>query len=561
MSTRIVVRHLSGSKANQIEQFSAEDLTELVIGRDRSATIVFDAPGDDLVSRRHAAIRRRPGDAVAYEIADLGSSNGTFVNGVRIAAETELQPGDTIELGRGGPRVSFDLDPRPLARTRVVQAAAMPATRVVNTAAETAPPTAAKQAVGRETVARMLTDQRRSTNRVWLYSAAAAVLLVALIGGGLYWNGRQGEADIARQIAGAQQRSDQNLQQSLAKMGLSPSQIAAKYTSATVQIRMQWRLYDKQTGRPVFQKTLPYEGKLLPAYVKSGEKAVVRWLTLDDENSTNRPIGITGDWSSTGSGFIVNPQGYILTNKHVAAPWELPYHRDEIGVAYLLNPNTNQYQLVRFNPNPFLKAWVPSEGGYLFDGRAPKPIGEASFDGRAETLTVRFPNKTTSLPAHLLRSANNADVALIKVDSVQTLDTVKLAASDDTINVGDRVVVLGYPSNDNRIIVERTNVENHLQSTTVAEIPSPTLTEGIIARMAGGIEKASDGTIRHTTMGDIIEMTINASGHGNSGGPVFDSSGRVIGLFTYGLQVGDSDTANESGAVPIKYGRQLIELQ
>jgi serine protease Do len=572
MSTRILVHHLSGSKANQIEQFPADTAAELVIGRDPgAAAIVFDAPSEDVVSRRHAAIRRRAGEAIAYEIVDLGSSNGTFVNGLRITGATELQPGDNVELGKGGPKFSFDLDPRPTpGRTRVVQTIAPPQTRVISAAeaAQAVPaqvPAAAasaKPAVGRETVLRMLGEQQRSTNRVWIYSAAAAVaVLLAIVGGTLYWNNRQNEAKVATEIASAQSQNSRNLQDTVARLGMSPSEIAAKYTPATVEVQMQWRLYDAQTGKPVFQKTLPFDGKLLPAYVKTGENALVRWLTLDDEDSTNLPIGVTGKWLSSGSGFIVNSQGFILTNKHVAAPWELPYDRDPVGVVYLPDQKTNQWQLVKLNPNQYLKTWIPANGGYLFEGRAPKPISQGSFEGRADVMTVRFPNKTTSLPAHLLRAAADADVALIKVDTVQSLNAVELAGPDDMVKVGDRVIVLGYPANDNRILIQTTSVENGMQSTTVNEIPSPTLTEGIVARLPGGIERASDGSIRHTTMGDMIEMTINASGHGNSGGPVFDASGRVIGLFTYGLEVGDSRTANESGAVPIKYARQLIELQ
>jgi S1-C subfamily serine protease len=48
-----------------------------------------------------------------------------------------------------------------------------------------------------------------------------------------------------------------------------------------------------------------------------------------------------------------------------------------------------------------------------------------------------------------------------------------------------------------------------------------------------------------------------ASGAGNSGGPVFDGKGQVIGLFTYG------NTANNTVtyAVPIRYARDLMQMQ
>ena len=47
------------------------------------------------LSRKHAVIRAVPG---GFSITDLGSQNGTFVNGERIV-ERRLSDGDTIELG------------------------------------------------------------------------------------------------------------------------------------------------------------------------------------------------------------------------------------------------------------------------------------------------------------------------------------------------------------------------------------------------------------------------------------------------------------------------------
>jgi len=51
---------------------------------------------DEQVSRRHAEIEERNGGLV---VTDLGSSNGTFVNGTRITSAQTLQPGDTVQVG------------------------------------------------------------------------------------------------------------------------------------------------------------------------------------------------------------------------------------------------------------------------------------------------------------------------------------------------------------------------------------------------------------------------------------------------------------------------------
>ena len=70
------------------------DQPEVLLGRDPSAAAVLE--GDGFVSARHAMVRVRAG---APTISDLGSTNGTFVNGLRIAAETPLRAGDQVAVG------------------------------------------------------------------------------------------------------------------------------------------------------------------------------------------------------------------------------------------------------------------------------------------------------------------------------------------------------------------------------------------------------------------------------------------------------------------------------
>jgi pSer/pThr/pTyr-binding forkhead associated (FHA) protein len=68
---------------------------ELVIGR--HATGAGRLSEDEEISRQHARISREAtGD---YAIEDLGSSNGTFVNGLRIQSPRLLSLGDSIETG------------------------------------------------------------------------------------------------------------------------------------------------------------------------------------------------------------------------------------------------------------------------------------------------------------------------------------------------------------------------------------------------------------------------------------------------------------------------------
>jgi two-component system, cell cycle response regulator len=65
-----------------------------VIGRAPNAELRVE---DDGISRTHARIRAETGRAW---VEDMGSRNGTFVNGAKIATATELRDGDKIQVGR-----------------------------------------------------------------------------------------------------------------------------------------------------------------------------------------------------------------------------------------------------------------------------------------------------------------------------------------------------------------------------------------------------------------------------------------------------------------------------
>lgn len=66
---------------------------EVVIGRDPGVDVVLDLPR---VSRRHAMLRVL-GDR--HTLSDLGSSNGTAINGAPVSGSVVLRPGDRVELG------------------------------------------------------------------------------------------------------------------------------------------------------------------------------------------------------------------------------------------------------------------------------------------------------------------------------------------------------------------------------------------------------------------------------------------------------------------------------
>lgn len=102
MEKDYVLRFVSGKY--QGGDFPIPTHGELVLGRASDLDVVLI---EDMVSRRHAAISAREGE---LSIRDLGSTNGTFVNGVRVQ-EAQLREGDQILVGTSVMRVLVAKEP------------------------------------------------------------------------------------------------------------------------------------------------------------------------------------------------------------------------------------------------------------------------------------------------------------------------------------------------------------------------------------------------------------------------------------------------------------------
>jgi serine protease Do len=587
--TRIVIRHLSGSKVNQIDQFDLAGLQEITLGRDPKSTVAYDVARDDEVSRRHAVIRIKNDKELYFRIADLNSSNGTMLNGERIGGEVELLPDDVVELGAGGPKFTFDVQPRPASlpsRTRAMGALDAAATRVVAaanaeaaTAERSAVPetqergvattgtmssTPARTPVGKATILRMLSEERRSSRQVWI-AALAAVLVLAIIGGGaIWWHGQSVTSQLQQQVAAEAARAEAirtEAADALSKtIGLTPADIK-RLGDATVYIHNQWQLYDRDSNRPIFQKMTKVGDEWLPAYVRLDDGKLVRWLTLDNDKSNfYKPVGK----DHSGSGFVISDQGFILTNKHVAAGWtseyeDFPYYNWTRGSVYSIRQPDRHDTERNVNQVRSLTDWVPESGGYLFESGRPYPItnGVRDFFGRNEVLTVQFPGTRIDINANLLRTSIDADVAEIKVDSTQSLSKLDLA-DDNSVQAGQRIVLLGYPGVSQETIAVQQSSEGGRVRERAIYIPEPTVTEGIVAKMPTKKDRKDQGggVTTYGTTGDTYQLDIFA-GPGHSGGPVLDSTGKVIGL----LSLVSTTAQHVSFAVPVSYVRELLQPQ
>jgi len=592
--TRIVIRHLSGSKVNQIDQFDLAGLQQITLGRDPKSTVAFDPQRDDTVSRRHAEIRVKNDKELYFRLADLNSSNGTMLNGERIGGEVELLPDDVIELGSGGPKFTFDVQPRPAslpsrtrtmgamgavdaAATRIVAAeqagataerSGLPETQERGVATTATTPAAVTSStlgrpVGKATILRMLTDERRSSRQTWIAAIAAVVVLAIIGGGAIWWHGQSIATQLQQQVAAQAARSEairSEAADALAKsIGLKPADIK-KLGESTVYIHNQWELYDRGSGRQIFQKMVKVGDDILPAIVRLDDGRLVRWLTLDsDRTSFYRGVGS----DHTGSGFVIDEHGFILTNKHVAASWGSVYedfltNSWNRGSVYTIRSDRHE-TMKNVDGVRSLNQWIPENGGYLFEAARPNPVSndERDFVGRNTVLTVQFPGTRDEINATMARASGQADVAEIKVDSTQSLSKLVIS-EDNNVQIGQKIILLGYPGVSQETYGVQQSTEGGRLRDKVVYIPEPTVTEGVIAKLPTKNDRQdqSSGITMVGSTGDTYQLDIFA-GPGHSGGPVIDSTGKVIAI----MSMRRTSAEHVSFAVPVSYVRELLQPQ
>ncbi len=242
------------------------------------------------------------------------------------------------------------------------------------------------------------------------------------------------------------------------------AQANAEYQTQLSALEERLAAQEKKTGTVVRpgQGAATAAGDASPAQVYAANSASVVLIKCEVAGSLYSSGG-----TSTGSGFILTEDGYVVTNHHVV------------------------------------------EGG-------------------TKLSVVMADNK--EYEATLVGSDNANDVALLKVEA-EGLPAVALGDSD-TLTVGDQVVAIGNP---------------------LGELTS-TLTVGYVSAKERDVN----------TSGFAINMiqTDAAINSGNSGGPLFNMAGQVVGITTAKYSGSSSSGASIEGigfAIPINDVRGLLE--
>lgn len=543
--TNIILNHTNRSKAGMAEDFSSKKFNEITLGRSTSCTIAFDPDADNMVSRHHATIRSLNDGTFRYQLIDENSTNGVFVNGQRIKGMAVLVPGDKVQLGSNGPEFKFDLSPRPdvlLSETRVMTVKATKATEV-----QAAAPSPAASAPARN--GNLLASKATQL----MTAVAAGVFLVIVVLSNISWiKGEGGDSTKVENLR--KDTASVVIEKPAGPAVMSASDMAAQYKDAVVYINNSWKLENVQGKQMYHRYTLIEVGDkqyIYPCYIETANGTYEPYIEPFNYQGYSQAVGGQG----SGTGFVVSEDGFIMTNKHVSAPWNAPYHFAEDafpGLAVdqygqlLVSPDTTYVTVQKGQ----VGSWIAGEAYYgtLKDGKV--------FEGKMIYQDVIFANRTGRHPARVTRVSDSHDVALLKVDAGSKLTKLEMFDNYSQVSSGASVTIMGYPALTP--MGEKYETGNDYYSTTkVRVVPNLAINQGIISAVHKGSTSFNSTTRSRSQFGEAYQLSINSAGNGNSGGPLFDEFGRVIGIY-YAGNTDYEDTV--SFAVPIKYAIELLAL-
>jgi S1-C subfamily serine protease len=210
------------------------------------------------------------------------------------------------------------------------------------------------------------------------------------------------------------------------------------------------------------------------------------------------------------------------------------YRSDGPGVAFIESTEPAQESSTPLNPfgeeGESGGGGIATGSGFLIDDEGHIITNNHVVEG-ASKVEVRLGSSDTEHEAEVVGTDPATDVALLKIDVPADQQHPLELGNSAKVQVGDSVVAIGNPFGLDR-----------------------TVTAGIVSALQRQIQAPNGFSISHVIQTDA------ASNPGNSGGPLIDAEGKVIGINSQ-IQTGGGSEGNVGigFAVPINTAREVVE--
>lgn len=223
-------------------------------------------------------------------------------------------------------------------------------------------------------------------------------------------------------------------------------------------------------------------------------------LTLQGE-------GPVAERQFTGTAFIVSENGALLTNRHVAIPWE---------------NDSRSEAMKQKGMEPVMLKFI----GYL-------------------------PGKVAPFDVKIAKASDDADLAILNCSEV-TEEISRLELGDDSPELGDEVIVMGYPTGL-RSMLAQTGSQFLDQLREDSAEPDFWAIATRLAKEHFIHPLSSRGIVAQVTHATVVYDADTT--HGGSGGPVLDADGKVVAVNAAIVP----DYSGSNLGVPVKFVRQLLD--
>lgn len=233
------------------------------------------------------------------------------------------------------------------------------------------------------------------------------------------------------------------------------------------------------------------------------------WSDLPEQS--REMLGRRPATKASGSGFLVSPDGYVVTNAHVVEGFtELVY------------------------PNGATRRVPGTTRTSRFDPADPtKPFSLRFTAGAVRIVVHSGEDDERSFSARILRVKSGVDLALLKVPSGEDYEFLELGLGEEILP-GSEVLMSGFPGGVLPDIAPFVNGSNG--SALASRYPRASLNAGMVTAV-----REYEGSRRY-------QLDIRAN-HGNSGGPITNAQGLLVGV----LYAGIDSMQSINYAIPVGY--------